>query len=927
MSRTYSNRILLAAVSILLSLLMVFLLPAQKFAAAEKKETLYVKELRLGYGKNVEEAAKSLNGYVILKNGDKYADLNEGSGKKTVVLMGYKTTAEREEAITDIAAMNMKGGYSFSEYESLMEQYRDSQIMPFINRFMSTVNEYRTNYNGSNENNKLKAQYIHDVLNMYIDDDSGMGLGDVFLKTTAEEFGLDKYNKLSNSEKKKYGCLSTILMQGQVNTIFFIEQILTLASDTSDTTWLQRFQSITPESLLEKYTREGMGESDARKALAREYEDTARLLADKWAYFRDSLLEYDNSLKAEDGGTILDSNDADILNNDGADADEAEEEDEEEESDESQSSEGQAGKVSSDEIMAQLAMASIYAEEVVTDMALTSASNVRTAFIYNYLRNMKYNGKTMYDYFTTSVEDITEDNFFALYPLVASLTAGQISGVEFLSLEHLVTIGSTDNTAYKDIIGDGKELVEKAEKVSVYAGVNRELYGKDVALTDKAMRDNAAGELTEDNTVGQIYTRAAVIGVACVVLLVPTLKSISAAVQSFVDLQPTYMKQVVLDEASSKSLRLLNQYRDSSTEATRSYHQFSSNNSLFNTFGKDRFLRESTSKPGKMVFSKNLIKEFKNSTEFKNAVSQYDKCIISKTEVMNTEKGMEITLNFRDGNTQKISMPFKSDLATVDNQITKTDINKVIDDIDSKRMLKEVPAVGTKWGAALKTTIATAFSVLFLGLSMYDLYRTVNDLKAYYNVDMTRVPKYVVDRADLTMADENGKSIVVRNEGAYYQVIRSNREREHKFYTTMQDYGDVNAAEGKQWLVLYTNRSTAVHTPILADSLKIVTGKADMPDGYTTGIHMFGENTAVNMTSTKFTYEDKLRGIYVYYKNAPALTTASGAGAANSDAPATSSVFGRENDIIPLICGLLAGIAVGVFIMAVIKRKNEAGTE
>ena len=115
MSRTYSNRILLAAVSILLSLLMVFLLPAQKFAAAEKKETLYVKELRLGYGKNVEEAAKSLKGYVILKNGDKYADLNEGSGKKTVVLMGYKTTAEREEAITDIAAMNMKGGYSFSE--------------------------------------------------------------------------------------------------------------------------------------------------------------------------------------------------------------------------------------------------------------------------------------------------------------------------------------------------------------------------------------------------------------------------------------------------------------------------------------------------------------------------------------------------------------------------------------------------------------------------------------------------------------------------------------------------------------------------------------------------------------------------------------------------------------------------------------------
>ena len=145
----------------------------------------------------------------------------------------------------------------------------------------------------------------------------------------------------------------------------------------------------------------------------------------------------------------------------------------------------------------------------------------------------------------------------------------------------------------------------------------------------------------------------------------------------------------------------------------------------------------------------------------------------------------------------------------------------------------------------------------------------------------------------------------------------------------MQDYGDVNAAEGKQWLVLYTNKNTASRTPILADSLKVVTGTSDKPEGYTTGIHMFGEATPVNMTDVRFTYDNKLKDIYVYYKHAPALSTSSGASANNSagEAPATSSSFGTSNSIAMAVCGLLVGIALGVFIMAVIKRKNESGTE
>ena len=918
MSGTKIKRRFFAAVALLLTALMILLLPAQKIAAAEEEqETLYIKEIMLGYGKNADEAAKSLVGYEILKNGENYANLNEGSGKNTVVLLGYKTTANRDEAITDIAAMNMKGGYSFAEYEKLLEQYRDSQILPFVNRFMVTVKEYRDNYNGTNENNKLKALYVHDMLNMYVDDDSGMGLGDLFLKTTAEELGLDKYNALSDKDKKKYGCLTTILMQGQASTILFIEQMLTMAADTSDTTWLQRFQKITPDSLLESYMKDGAGETDAMKALARDYENSARLLADKWLHFRNALLDYENSLNAEDGGTVVDKSDADIL----ANSSDAEEEEEEEESEES------ADVTLDENSLAQLTLDTMYVEGAAANAAIDSTSNVKTAFIYNYLKAMEYNGKTMYDFFTQSYEDINKDNFFALYPLAASLTDGQTAGMEFLTLEQLVAVGSTDNDSYKNTLEAEKEILKNKETVSVYAGVNRELYSDKVALTDKAMRDNAANAVQEDDKMGSIVTRAIVLGTLSALLIVPTVLSINAAMQSFEDLHSVYYHEVRLNETAEQSLAYLKEYSLANRNEMERYYEATRMKKLVKEFGKEKFYENVTDSEGvtKLKRTERLWNEFKKTEQYKAIRGDYDKIVLKSTTVQATENGTDIVVTFRSGETKTFQMPFRSEFANADGSVTKADITKIIDEIETKKMLKEAPAVGTKWGAALKTTVATAFSLLFLGLTMYDIYITVNDLDKYYNADMTLVPKYIVDRTDLTMVDENGKTIIIRNEEAYYQAIGSNRAEDHKFYGTMNNYGDVNAAEGKQWLVLYTNNNTAVHTPVLADSLKVVTGRSEPPEGYTTGIHMFGDTVAVNMTNSRYTYDDKLKGIYVYYKHAPALSTSTGTGTQTNDsgeAPVTSSAIGAGSLAVAGICGLAAGFVLGLCIMLLIKKKK-----
>ena len=878
MIKTKADRILIAAVSIFLALLMTLLLPVQRIAAAEEKQTLYVSEVRLGYGKTAEEAAKSLEGYTILKNGDKYADLNEGSGKSTVVLLGYKTTTEKGKAITDIAAMNMKGGYSFTEYKMLMDQYRDSQITPFLNRFMSTVQEYRDNYNGENKNNKAKAEYVHNMLNLFTDDDTGMAMGDLLLKQTAEEYGPDKYEKLTNDEKKKYGSLTTILMQGETSTVFMIEQLVTMAADTNDTTWLQRLENVTADSLLKEYMKDGAGETDAKAAMAREYEDTARLFAEKWNYFRNSLIEYEDSLKAEDGGVEFDP--------ENLPAAEEEEEDAETESSAEDALDSMTGEDVMNAVLEYTEIEKRTAEDV---------DKTKIAASYNNLKSIKYGSGTMYDYFTQTDEDIKKDNYFALYPLVSVLTKGQIAGADFMNLNQLVQYGIAIESSYEEMTKDVGEYIKETNSVSVYEGVNRELYEEGTALTDAEMREQAA-----DST--QLFgdTQSAAIGRASVFAAVG-IASALGAVYSISKVKQALTTTTAMINLTEQELETVSRLKTAISNHN-AYLAYADNPTLSN------------------FYSKNFI----HTVTYDVGAGGND-VIVLKIGHPNAS----LASNSGAIRIKRFEMPksFQSSNQIAAEGTTQQNLDDISEKISSGA--KGAGSVGRSWGAVLKAGVGTLFSLAFLGLSVYSIYSSVMELYDYYHVDMTKVPKYIVDRADLTDTDENGNTVIRRNESAYYEAVISNRAKDHKYYETMKEYGDVNAGEGRQWLVLYTNSDLSVKTPILADSFTVVTGKADIPDGYSTGIHMFGEETAVNMTNTKYTYDDKLKGIYVYFKYEPAATTSTGTAAdaktdSGDEAPATSSAFGIGFTALAGFCGLVIGVACGVLIMYFLKRREQS---
>ena len=92
-------------------LLVVSMLMSSAVVVFAAKEEVYLSDLRLIYADSYDEAKQflansKLEGYQIYNE-----NLNKGSGKIGVWL-AYKTTTDIDDAITDIAIMQMGGGYS-----------------------------------------------------------------------------------------------------------------------------------------------------------------------------------------------------------------------------------------------------------------------------------------------------------------------------------------------------------------------------------------------------------------------------------------------------------------------------------------------------------------------------------------------------------------------------------------------------------------------------------------------------------------------------------------------------------------------------------------------------------------------------------------------------------------------------------------------
>ena len=449
------KRILKMTIVTVLSLLTALLLPAQVFADFSVE---YISEIKVYYSST--SSAKD-EGFTILSD-DKGnpVDLNEnagggwGSKGDKAVYLGYKTTKNEKEAITDLALMNMKGNYDVAEYEALMERQMASQIIPFVENFITVIDEYRYNLESDNFQNKQRALYFKYALNKMTDDDcGGKGLGDLLVNPTKYEMGDEEYNKLSENEKKNHMDILTVVAQSNGHATLLLADLLTRAADTNDSTWLERFADLTYDDLIEDT---GMAPTDARKELAKRYDDDANEILEMWDAFREQLLNADKAKemleefdedKIEENKQVLDDFDMETMTKNDV------------------------------EPLAETTVNIETETEIFT--------NRLTDFVAKeFLDTIEYADGTMLDFFTQEYEDVA-DNIEMLYPLVASLTPGQRAGLEFMTLSTLVSIAGTDTNSYRT------KDIDALEQVSVYEGVDRGIYEKGgVALTRDALRKN-----------------------------------------------------------------------------------------------------------------------------------------------------------------------------------------------------------------------------------------------------------------------------------------------------------------------------------------------------------------------------------------------------------------------------------------------------
>ena len=845
--------------ALVMSMLMMLTSPMQALAEGEAANQAgdYLGEVYVAVAKTADEAAKALEdkGYAVLKGDDgKPADLNQGAGsalkEDRAVVLGYKTTGERAEAITDLAVMGMDGGYSFSDYATLMAKYRDSQIRPLIERFMATVREYRENASSENAGNRARAEAARELLNHVVDDDSGGRLGDMLLNQTMQELGIDTSSMAEEQARAERAAhpanldLECALMQGNVDVILLVEQLVSMASDAGETSWLERLSALGPDGLAAAYG--DARPTDAAQGMAASYQDTAKRVAAGWEPLRKLLLDYDATVAKDEAGQSA--------------------------PDESQAAEGddvadpgyEFPTVESSSDAGTLEISVESAEHVVESVSKSlenaaelaeQANNAQQAALYWYLRSMPYGEGTLFDLFARPVEDVSANGYEALYPLASVLTPGQVAGLEFLPLTTMAVNGAASGEAFEAMGPGCGGVLDKANKcdISLYANVNRELFSDKVALTSEALRRG---------TVETEWTDLLSLRNFAILSWVGTAVSGVAALATARRAAPLSTKMTSLTTKRTADAALMK--------------------GVENTYNELKEMSEYYPESSLWSFKVEKVPSTNGVNQLKATVISYDKArmpLRSESRYFDaTTSGLSVEMN----DLERAKNHLSSEYNKLDSAISSTD--------------KEIEGLQSRISSANRARYVTAG--IFAVLAIASIALTAIDVYNYYNVKMTPIPKYIVDVEDITATAEDGTTTVVRNDSAYYQVARTDSARDGDVLAAMEDYADLNGDKGKGWLALYSVKSDAKE-PILASSLRVVTGTSSVPDGYEAGIHEFGSDSAANLTDSRYSYNDDANGVYAYFKREATA------------APAAASAFAGGNTALVAGVSLVAGAALG----------------
>ena len=254
----------------ILSLLLALCLFATgSIVVSAKEEELYLADLRIVYAEDYEEAQKVLQNtefknykllnYNLNATASKvdlgFVTFGDGNG----VFLAYKTTTNVDEAITDVAIMQMNGGYREGNYLEMVAKNRE-EYEKVGATYMTAINYMIEAYYAGD----FLAESAYRQLELYYDDDHKMTLGAYF----ETQPGAD--------------ALATMFLEGNRHAIKNIRSLIGMGVSYNEDgmTYLQKVS----EAAIEMDNDSAVFDDEG-------YEDLAETIANSIVTFREMLRE------------------------------------------------------------------------------------------------------------------------------------------------------------------------------------------------------------------------------------------------------------------------------------------------------------------------------------------------------------------------------------------------------------------------------------------------------------------------------------------------------------------------------------------------------------------------------------------------------------------------------------------------------------
>ena len=425
--------------------------------SAVSRDYSYVSDVRLfqvnGNNKFEIMAQAESEGWTIAKEGENPVNLDEYTGRDDIII-GYKTSKNAEDAITDIKMLEMGHGYEWFDYQRVAENQMDK-----LEGLAADIGTASAEFSEKLSGGSRSAQYAKDYLNFLYFTDSAKSqsgknyLGDYFSSGSTDPHVVKKM---------------LVRMNGASMTALY--SYLALGVSDTNKTWVERIND-------SETFKAGETTSSQAKLMDRAYYEYSLDLLPKLQEFAKGY-QSAQSHKNADGSVALPTvegekgDDEDINKNN--------------------------------------------AQELVNEgNDNDSAGDIVYETAYQMLNQYSVGGEAAGDYLIRLAGRTysSRADYRALYPVVEALTDGQYGMIKIVGVAQMALYLNRSEDFYSELESKKANAAEKIAQVrpgetslSIWEGVNTEFYEREVALTSDAYRENQAkADYTELTREGAFY--------------------------------------------------------------------------------------------------------------------------------------------------------------------------------------------------------------------------------------------------------------------------------------------------------------------------------------------------------------------------------------------------------------------------------------